>query len=119
MRDRLLNWLEDSSSRSLLPVLVMLSGLAVLNMVLLILYFTQYLPAYWIWTVALYAFIYLVYRYRDYETLFDDTYKLGESLAQVRWVLEYLEDYPYKESGSLANLCEPITAPHQAPLGIH
>jgi hypothetical protein len=111
---RLLNWLEDSSSRSLLPVLVMLSGLAVLNMVLLILYFTQNLRAYWIWTVALYAFIYL-YRYRDYETLFDDTYKLGESLAQVRWVLEYLEDYPYKESGSLANLCEPITVPTKRP----
>ena len=112
--DRLLHWLQGSSTRSLLPVLATLSGLAMLNVTMLLLYVFQVLPAYWIWTAALYAFIYL-YKYRDYETLFDDTFKIGESLAQLRWVLEYLERYPYSSSSKLAKLCAPFTAPAKRP----
>jgi hypothetical protein len=112
--ERLLKWLDESSSPSLIPVLVTLSALAVLNVALVILNISQYLPAYWIWTVALYAFIYL-YRYRDYETLFEDTYKLGESLAQLRGVLEYLERYPYASSSELGKLCTPFTDSSRRP----
>jgi hypothetical protein len=112
--ERLLQWLNDSSSRSLLPELAALSGLAVLNVALVILYFLEVLPAYWIWTVALYAFIYL-YKYRDYETLFEDTFKVGESLAQLGLVLEYLERFPYSSASELAKLCEPFTSPTKRP----
>jgi hypothetical protein len=112
--DRILSWLEDSGSHSLLPVLLSLSGLALLNITLLILYILQFLPAYWIWTVALYAFIYL-YKYRVYETLFEDTFKLGESLSQLRRVLEYLEKYPYPEGSALSKLCSPFTLPGRKP----
>jgi hypothetical protein len=112
--ERLLRWLEGSGSSSLLVVLAALSGLAVLNVVLLVLYVSQALPPYWIWTVALYAFIYL-YKYRDYETLFEDTFKLGESLSQVRGVLEYLERYPYPHSSALGKLCAPFTLPGSRP----
>jgi hypothetical protein len=112
--ERLLHWLQGSSSRSLLPELAALSGLAAVNVVLVILFVLEVLPAYWIWAVALYAFIYL-YKYRDYETLFEDTFKVGESLAQLRWVLEYLEKFPYSRSSELAKLCEPFTSPARRP----
>jgi hypothetical protein len=112
--ERLLHWLQGSSSRSLLPELAVLSGLAALNVALVILYVLEVLPAYWMWTVALYAFTYL-YKYRDYETLFEDTFKVGESLAQLRLVLEYLERYPYSGSRELAKLCEPFTSPARRP----
>jgi hypothetical protein len=112
--ERLLHWLQGSSSRSLLPELAALSGLAAVNVALVILYVLEVLPAYWMWTAALYAFIYL-YKYRDYETLFEDTFKVGESLAQLRWILEYLEKYPYSGSRELAKLCEPFTSTGRRP----
>ncbi len=101
--DTLVDWLrENTSTRPLGTLLVALSALAAANIALFTLYALGLLPPVWMATLALYGGIYL-YKYRDYSDLFEQTFRLGDYMEQLRTVLVGLERYPYpKTTGGAA-----------------
>ena len=114
--DTLLRWLEENvSKRSLTALLVLLGALALTNIVLFALNALGLLPPIWLATLALYAGIYLM-RYKDYQELFDQTFRLGEYLEQLRAVLAGLETYPYPEGDTpLRRVVAPFQGGEQRP----
>jgi Flp pilus assembly protein TadB len=113
--ERLLFWLEKGATpRSLLPTLILMSLLALVNILLLVASVMSILPPYWILGLAIYATIYLL-SYPLYKDLFRDTYIIGRSLDQFRSILLFLEKFPYPKSGHLAKVCEPLCQTQHKP----
>jgi hypothetical protein len=113
--EKLIQTLEESvARRSFLPTLGFLSILAVVNIVFFILNIGGILPPYWIIGLVFYEFVYMA-RYKDYRSLFAETYSLGKSLNQFRSVLVFLENASYLGTKRLAELCEPFASSEKRP----
>ncbi len=114
--DTLLRWLRESESpRSLGVLLAALGSLAAANIALFVLYVLGLLPPLWMATLALYAGIYL-YKYRDYSELFEQTFRLGGYLEQLRAALVGLERYPYPAGKpAIRALVSPFLDSEQCP----
>ena len=114
--ERLHTWLEDEtkSPDAYKPLLWLLSGLALLNIVLLVLHLTTPLPALWTVSFMAYISVYLLNR-RRVAHLFDDAYHLEKSLKGFRIVARFLESYSYHPGTPLAALCAPFREATQQP----
>ncbi|HMB90259.1 MAG TPA: hypothetical protein VKP65_05385, partial [Rhodothermales bacterium] len=114
--ERLQAWLEDESKSpdAYKPLLWLLSGLALLNIVLLVLHLTTSMPALWTVSFMAYISIYLLNR-RRVAHLFDDAYHLEKSLKGFRIVARFLESYRYHPGTPLAALCVPFREATQQP----
>lgn len=114
--DRLHAWLVDEtqSPETYKPLLRLLGGLALLNIVLLVLHLTTALPALWTVSFMAYLSVYLLNR-RRVAHLFDDAYHLEKSLKGFRVVARFLESYRYHPGTPLADLCAPFREAEQQP----
>lgn len=114
--ERLQAWLEDETRApdAYKPLLWLLSGLAALNIVLLVLHLTTPLPALWTVSFMAYISVYLLNR-RRVAHLFDDAYHLEKSLNGFRIVVRFLESYTYHPGTPLAALCAPFREATQQP----
>lgn len=113
--ETLLRWLNaNPGGRSLVPILSVLLVLAAANIFLYAGYALAGLPAIWLFSLSLYAALYL-YNYKAYKDLFGDAYTLGKALDQFRMILSTLEGYPYPEGSRLAGLCAAFRKPGQRP----
>jgi hypothetical protein len=101
-------WLESPApARSLAPWVVLLAGLAGMNLLLGLLYAWSLLPAYWVWSFVLYIVL-SQYKRKDVGALFAEAFQLEQTLHQWRAVLLYLERYVYGHTPRLATLCAPF-----------
>ncbi|WP_456427029.1 MutS-related protein [Rhodocaloribacter sp.] len=110
----LLAWLDREDHGRILPWLGFLGALAAVNLTLAALHFSGLAPPWWIFTLTLYAWIYLL-RQRDYGRLFDEAYYLENTLGQFRAVLLFLEKYRYGKHERLEWLCAPFCRAERKP----
>ena len=102
----LLSWLTaNSAGTNFKRWLVILSLLALVNMILLALNLSGLLPAYWQFGLIAYAALYLS-KHQTFKDLFQDSYTLSKSLEQIRQVFQLIEKYPYPADGHLPELTE-------------
>jgi cbb3-type cytochrome oxidase subunit 3 len=98
----IMRWLENHTPEGALKrTLLLLSGLAVLNYILLALNFLAGFPAYWQFSFLLYFAIYF-YQYRLYQSTFQDAYQLSKNLQPLQSSLIFLESYPAIPGSQLA-----------------
>ncbi|HKV39156.1 MAG TPA: hypothetical protein VJX67_08080 [Blastocatellia bacterium] len=110
-----LDWLRRrGDSRSLLPVLTVLSILAGVDLVLFTLFLVKILPAYWLITLLVYAGI-IYARGDDIAMSFSDAMVLEESLKGLLAVFRHLEKYRHKNSPRLRQLAAPFLDPENRP----
>jgi MutS domain V len=112
--DRLLAWFQDQpdEARSLTPVLVLLFGLAAVNLALFALNLLGVLPAYWGVSLLAYFAVYGT-RFSAARELFDQAYELRSILTRLQAVLLFLEGYHFPSGSQLA----PLLAPFQCRPG--
>lgn len=116
--EALVSWLDaHSGGKRLVPTLLVLFGLALLNLTLFALNTAGIIPPYWILSLLLYAAVYIS-KYRTLSDLFRDAYHLSDTLEKFRAVLVYLEKYPYPRDGRLAYLCRLFWAASPPPSGL-
>ncbi len=113
--EQLVHWLESrAESKSLRPLLIVLSLLAAVNLFLLILFLFKLLPAVWIITLAIYGATYL-FTYRSMEDAFGQAHYLSTTLDKFRAVLVFLERYSYRPGSHLAWVCQPFWEAERRP----
>jgi ABC-type multidrug transport system fused ATPase/permease subunit len=109
------DWLGSNINvRSLKPLLGLLSGLAIANIVLFVLFSFNLIPAVWMVTLAVYAGVYL-FAYRNFEGVFEQAHHLSTTLERFRAVLVYLEKYSYTADSHLSKLCQPFWQADRRP----
>jgi ABC-type multidrug transport system fused ATPase/permease subunit len=113
--EKLLNWLSSrGDTKTLRPLLVILSMLAAINVTLFILFTLNILPAVWIISLAVYGAIYL-FTYRSMDEIFGQAHYLSITLDNFRAVLAFLERYPYRPGSYLSDLCQPFWESKRRP----
>ncbi len=106
--EHLLSWLESNTTvKSLLPLLGILSVLAAVNIILFGLFSLNIIPALWMLSLAIYAGLYLL-AYRNMDEVFGQAQHLSMTLEQFRAVLVFLEKYSYRVDSQLYQLCQPF-----------
>lgn len=106
--EQLRRWLEvHDQPASLRTMLLVLSALAVSNILLITLYITTNIPAFWMITVVLYIMLYGS-RFRFFKGLFDEATYLSDTLRLFRKVFEQLEHERYHRAPHLKDLCTPF-----------
>jgi ABC-type multidrug transport system fused ATPase/permease subunit len=106
---KLLEWLKRSTpAQFLLPTFWLLSGLALLDLLLFGLSITGLFPNFlWIFTFLLYGALFQL-NGRLTAGLLDDAYILRDGLMRLRAVLKYLEVFTYHNQPHLKELCQPF-----------
>jgi hypothetical protein len=106
--ENLVHWLDAHTPRSpLRPWLLLLGGLALLNLVLLVANLAGYLPALWQISVALYLGL-LFIKSRDTRTVWDEALALEAALRQSFAIFRHLERFSYEGAPHLRTLCQPF-----------
>ena len=113
--ERLLKWLEIDIPQPRL-VRLMWTGILLtgLDAVLFVLNITGYLPAYWPFTLALYAIFYFSNAGALGEFL-ESLVEMDGELDKFNPLLRYLESFPYGKNAHLAALCAPFRDPDDVP----
>lgn len=113
--ERLLKWLEIDIPQPRL-VRLMWTGILLtgLDAVLFVLNITGYLPAYWPFTLALYAIFYFSNAGALGEFL-ESLVEMDGELDKFNPLLRYLESFPYGKNAHLATLCAPFRDPADLP----
>ncbi len=107
---QLLNWLQQETAvPPTIPTLLLLTGLAVLNLFLWWMNSTGQLPPWWGFTWGVYALLSLTLG-RTAGTLLQDALFIEDSLRRLGRVFTFLEQYPYGRSPQLQTLCTPFLA---------
>ncbi len=111
----LFRWINNQTSqRSLLRLLILLTSLAILNYFLLAMNLFAGWGAYWQFSLILYLGIYF-FQYRAYESTFQDAYQLNRDLQPLEMTLKYLETYPAPKDSLLAKFLKSIRKQHENP----
>lgn len=106
--EKLVSWLKKQHTAGALKVVLpVLTGMALLNITLFALHQFGVLPAYYIWTLIGYAFVFLMNQ-KLIANVFSDASFLDDELAKVRAILAFLESFPYRQNEALAQICEPF-----------
>lgn len=106
--EEVLAWLErDSGAEQLRPWVWVLSLLAVANLVLYLTAQVGWTPRLWPYTLILYIVLYMS-QASAVRGLFDDAFRLEQTLRRFRAVLSYLESRSYHRTPHLADLCRPF-----------
>ena len=103
---KLLPWLQEKAeSQSLWPLILVLAGLALLNLSLMALYGLGLIPPLWIASVAMYGGLTFT-RWADVTMVFHNALVLRNGLGQLEAVFAYLEKSPHSRHPVLAPLCQ-------------
>ena len=113
--EHLLDWLEIDIPQSRLSRLMLIGAFfTTLNAVLFFLNIAGYLPAYWPFTLALYAFFYFS-NIRTLGEFLGSLVDLDGELDKFVPLLRFLETFPYSKNDHLAALCGPFRDPIDLP----
>ena len=111
------NWLERDAGRVRLAPLLVLGLLALANATLYVLARAELLPRLWPYTLLAYIGLYLT-QTETVRGLFEDAFRLEQTLRRFRAVLLYLESYGYHRAPRLAALCQPFWQAEPRPSAI-
>ena len=100
----LFEWLQMAKARSYIKSLLLVGSLAAINILMIVLFLTGVIKAYFILSFVVYLFVYNL-QSDKIEGLFDDAYRLEKLLRRFKNILEYLETYPYKPGSKLFDFC--------------
>jgi len=106
---RLVDWLTQNTDQNLRPAFYLLSILSLINIVLFTLFMLEVLPAFWLATWTLYAFLFLR-QWSAIASLFEDALQLTDALRRLTAVLRFIETYRYGDKPTIRELCQPIIA---------
>ena len=113
--DHLLQWLKSHRlSRSILAWLVLLTILAILNLIFLVLNWTGTAPAIWQITFLVYVVLFFL-RSRELGEPFHEAAALRDGLEQLSAVFLQLESFGFSQTPNLQMLCEPFTSGEGQP----
>jgi hypothetical protein len=113
--ENLVHWLEAHAPQSpLRPWLRLLSGLALLNLLLLAANLAGYLPALWQISFALYLGL-LFLKSRDTRAVWDEAQALEAALRQLLAIFRHLERFSYQGAPHLRILCQLFLDPSCRP----
>lgn len=112
---RVLAWLDaHTNGRSLRPTLWILSGLAVVNISLLLLFLAGYLPPLFLASWVLYGVIFAL-RTGDAVPIFEDAYFLEKSLRRLGMVFHFLETTRLGNNERVKAVCAPFLDEGERP----
>jgi multidrug transporter EmrE-like cation transporter len=112
---KLISWLHRQEKPRVLPVLLfLLTVMAGSNILLFALHQLGVLPAYYIWTLIAYIFVFLM-NHKVIETILSDSTFLDDELAKLQAILKFLETYPYQNKEALKKICEPFWQAKERP----
>lgn len=102
-------WLSAHSAAPVVPALsvIVLAGLAVVNVALFILSSRGAIPPLWVASFALYAAL-SIRVWARFGGLFSQAMALQSALSRVRSAFAHLETYPH--NGAMRTLCQPLIA---------
>lgn len=100
----LIKWLQFAKGRSYRRSLLLLGSLSGINIALFVLFLAGLLAPYFILSLSVYLLIYN-FNGEKIKGLFDDASQIETLLKGFRDVLQFLETWPYKASGKLADFC--------------
>ena len=112
----LVDWLrEESEGRSLRPLLIGLTGLAVLNWLLFAGYQLWQWPPLWIGSVVVYGVLFITLGFQRTGPLFSDVMFLTDRLRVLNGVFAFLERWHYRKMPEVQRLCQPFLAEAERP----
>lgn len=113
--EALLKWVGDRDTPfKLLRVLKLLVGLAIVNVVLVILHTLGLLPGWWGASLVLYGAIYS-FCHRSFGFASHEAFKIEKGLKRFRSVWAYLERHHYQKMPRTALLCKPFLNSTEKP----
>ncbi len=116
--EQVLAWLErDTGAERLLPWVLVLGGLALANGTLYVLARAELMPRLWPYTLTAYIVLYLT-QTGVVRGLFEDAFRLEQTLRRFRAVLHYLESRNYNRMPQLAAVCRPFWQAEPRPSAI-
>ncbi len=116
--EAVLAWLKrDSGAERLLPWVWVLGLLAAANLILYTVAQAGWTPRLWPYTLVLYLVLYMS-QAGVVRGLFEDAFRLEQTLRRFRAVLIYLESHGYHRTPHLAALCRPFWQAEPRPAEI-
>ena len=104
----LVDWLKQSGTKkSLLPTLILLTSLAVLNLICIWLWLYDLIPRIWPLVFLIYVAASLLSQSKI-ATAFDELQDLEKALTHFKAVFSYLESRCYKKTPGIAEICAPF-----------
>jgi len=111
----LVEWIERSASHSsLLPTVLVLSGLAALNIACIVLAALDVIPQIWPLTFLIY-FGAMYFMQHRIASAWSELQELEKALTHFQIVFRYLESRSYKSTPRLAEICAPFVDQHKQP----
>jgi len=111
----LINWIEQSGlKKSLLPTLILLTSLAVLNLICVWLWLEELIPRIW-------PLVFLIYVAATFlsqskiATAWSELQDLEKALTHFKAVFRYLESRCYQNTPGLAEICSPFGVEGKQP----
>ncbi len=112
----LLDWVtRDSEGGSLRPLLIGLSGLALLNWLLFAGYQLWAWPPLWPGSILLYGILFITFGFQRTATLFSDVMFLTDRLRALNAVFAFLERWRYGKMPEVTLLCQPFLVDGKRP----
>jgi hypothetical protein len=104
----LVDWIEQSEpKKSLLPTLIVLTILAVLNLICIWLWLEDLIPRIWPLVFLIYVAVSLLSRSKT-AAAWDELQDLEKALTHFKAVFSYLESRCYQNTPGLAEICAPF-----------
>jgi ABC-type multidrug transport system fused ATPase/permease subunit len=113
--EHLLTWLQPhGATHTLLRWVIGLGALALINALLFLLNYYNFLPPWWRLTFGLYALLYF-WQGRTLSHTFEEAKTLEEDLSRLAGVFRHLERYGYQGAPTLQALCLPLRTGEHRP----
>ena len=104
----LVDWIQQSEPKqSLLRTLILLTALAVLNLICVLLWLTDLIPRIWPLVFLIYVAASLMSQ-QKIATVWGELQELEKALTHFKAVFSYLESRCYKNTPGLAEICSPF-----------
>src|SRR6185369_4736474 len=103
----LVDWIEQSGAKNLLPTLILLTILAVLNLICVWLWLVDLIPRIWPLAFLIYVAVSLLSK-RKIASAWDELQGLEKALTHFKAVFSYLESRCYQNTPGLAEICTPF-----------
>jgi hypothetical protein len=111
----LVDWIEQSEpKKSLLPTLIVLTILAVLNLICIWLWLEDLIPRIWPLVFLIYVAVSLLSRSKT-AAAWDELQDLEKALTHFKAVFSYLESRCYQNTPGLAEICAPFAEEGKQP----
>ncbi|HYV12006.1 MAG TPA: hypothetical protein VE980_13990 [Pyrinomonadaceae bacterium] len=111
----LVEWIEQSGpKKSLLPTLILLTSLAILNLICVWLWLDEVIPRIWPLVFLIYVAVTLMSQSKI-ATAWDELQDLEKALTHFKAVFRYLESRCYQNTPGLAEICSPFGVEGKQP----